>query len=97
MDAELEGLGQAELAHGECEHGDILVKFLFELRQVADVIDTLVESPVNLGAIVCTGTFSMASIVRIRKSLSGVYGLLVSSKDTSMTKSPLCLLARIWR
>ena len=44
MDAELEIRGQAVLPHGVGDDGEVVVKLLLELREVADVVNALVEA-----------------------------------------------------
>ena len=44
MDAELEIRRQSVARDGECDHGEIVLEFLLELREVADVVHALVEA-----------------------------------------------------
>ncbi len=49
VDTQLQVVGQSKLADRERNHRQIIIEFAFELREIADIINSLVESPGKLG------------------------------------------------
>ena len=97
MHAELQVLGQLKLAHGEGDHGQVVLELAAKLGHVADVIDALVEPAANRGAIVCAGMPSSATAARITSSSTGVCGRSVSSIETSITERRAALASAMRR
>ena len=48
MDAQFQGWRKTKLSDGKSNYGQILLKFSLKLREIAPVIDSLVETPGKL-------------------------------------------------
>ena len=87
MDRELEALRQAKGLGAPLGDADVRLKLFEEGSNIADIIDALVETARELGRQGLDGNTRIGQGGEDDDEFGGLWGMAVSSIDTSVTKS----------
>ena len=97
VQAELQRGGQSVLLHRERNDGEVLVELPLELGDIAHIINALVEAARELGCDGLQGNPLVGERGEDDEQFGGVWGLSVSSIETSVMNLPSPLASAMWR